>query len=82
MLEPRLGLPPADDDHADLGTAFIMWLGEQVTERGIGNGISLIIFSGIIVGIPSGLSQLIEMIRTDQFTPLGAILLFLPSFVA
>jgi preprotein translocase subunit SecY len=57
------------------GTAFIMWLGEQVTERGIGNGISLIIFSGIIVGIPSGLSNLIDMIRTDQFTPLEAILL-------
>jgi len=57
------------------GTAFIMWLGEQVTERGIGNGISLIIFSGIIVGIPSGLSNLLDMIRTDQFTPLEAILL-------
>jgi preprotein translocase subunit SecY len=57
------------------GTAFIMWLGEQVTERGIGNGISLIIFSGIIVSIPSGLSQLADMIRTDQFTPLEAILL-------
>ena len=40
------------------GTAFIMWLGEQITERGIGNGISLVIFSGIIVAIPSGLTQL------------------------
>ena len=58
------------------GTAFIMWLGEQVTERGIGNGISLIIFSGIVVSIPSGLSQLIDMVRTDQFTPLEVILLF------
>lgn len=56
------------------GTAFIMWLGEQVTERGIGNGISLIIFSGIVVSIPSGLSNLLDMIRTDQFTPLEAIL--------
>jgi len=55
------------------GTAFIMWLGEQVTERGIGNGISLIIFSGIIVRIPSGLAQLSELIRTDQTTPLQAI---------
>ena len=59
------------------GTAFIMWLGEQVTERGIGNGISLIIFSGIIVRIPSGLSQMMDLIRTDQFTPLEAILLVL-----
>jgi len=58
------------------GTAFIMWLGEQVTERGIGNGISLIIFSGIVVSIPSGLSQLVDMVRTDEFTPLEVILLF------
>jgi len=57
------------------GTAFIMWLGEQVTERGIGNGISLIIFAGIVVQIPSGLGALLELIRTDQFTLLGAILL-------
>jgi preprotein translocase subunit SecY len=57
------------------GTSFIMWLGEQVTERGIGNGISLVIFSGIIVGIPSGFAALVELIRTDQFTPLGALLL-------
>jgi preprotein translocase subunit SecY len=58
------------------GTAFIMWLGEQVTERGIGNGISLIIFSGIVVSIPAGLSQLVDMVRTDEFTPLEVILLF------
>lgn len=58
------------------GTAFIMWLGEQVTERGIGNGISLIIFSGIVVSIPSGLSQLVDMVRTDEFTPLEVIILF------
>jgi preprotein translocase subunit SecY len=56
------------------GTAFIMWLGEQVTERGIGNGISLVIFSGIIVGIPSGISRIADMIRTDQLTPLEVIL--------
>ena len=59
------------------GTAFIMWLGEQVTERGIGNGISLIIFAGIIVRIPSGLNQMADLIRTDQFSPLEAILLAL-----
>src|SRR5574342_1248333 len=50
------------------GTAFIMWLGEQITERGIGNGISLVIFSGIVVGIPRGLAQLFELVRTDQFS--------------
>jgi preprotein translocase subunit SecY len=63
------------------GTAFIMWLGEQVTERGIGNGISLIIFSGIVVGIPSGFSRLVDMIRTDQLQPLEFIL-FLAGSVA
>ena len=50
------------------GTAFIMWLGEQITERGIGNGISLIIFAGIVIRIPSALSNLIQLIRTDQFS--------------
>jgi len=62
------------------GTAFIMWLGEQITERGIGNGISLVIFAGIVVGIPRGLVALWEQVRNDQFTLLGAILLF--AFVA
>ena len=57
------------------GTAFIMWLGEQVTERGIGNGISLVIFASIVVSIPAGVGQLVELIRTDQFTLLGSIFL-------
>jgi preprotein translocase subunit SecY len=57
------------------GTSFIMWLGEQITERGIGNGISLVIFSSIIVRIPSALASLFEAVRTEQFTLLGAILL-------
>jgi preprotein translocase subunit SecY len=57
------------------GTAFIMWLGEQITERGIGNGISLLIFAGIVVTIPSALGQLIELIRLDQVSLLGALLL-------
>jgi preprotein translocase subunit SecY len=48
------------------GTAFIMWLGEQISERGIGNGISLIIFAGIVVGLPSAVIGTIEDIRTDQ----------------
>ena len=63
------------------GTAFIMWLGEQVTERGIGNGISLIIFSGIVVGIPAGFSRLVDMIRTDQLQPLEFILFLAGSVV-
>ena len=58
------------------GTAFIMWLGEQITERGIGNGISLVIFSGIIVQIPGALGQLVELLRTDQFSLLQVLFLF------
>ena len=57
------------------GTPFIMWVGEQITERGIGNGISLVIFSSIIVGIPSRLASLWELVRTDQFSLLQALLL-------
>jgi len=48
------------------GTALIMWLGEQITERGIGNGISLIIFAGIVVRIPSGFAQLMEQYTTGE----------------
>jgi len=55
------------------GTAFIMWLGEQITERGIGNGISLIIFAGIIINIPSGFGQLLQLIETDQFSILQTL---------
>jgi len=61
------------------GTAFIMWLGEQITERGIGNGISLVIFSGILVTIPSALGSLWELIRTEQFSLLQV--LFLLGFI-
>jgi preprotein translocase subunit SecY len=57
------------------GTIFLMWLGEQITERGIGNGISLLIFAGIVVTIPSALGQLIELVRLDQVSLLGALVL-------
>ncbi|PLX77204.1 MAG: preprotein translocase subunit SecY [Desulfuromonas sp.] len=51
------------------GTAFIMWLGEQITERGIGNGISLIIFAGIVALIPSALVNSLRLLRTGAVTP-------------
>jgi preprotein translocase subunit SecY len=56
------------------GTCFIMWLGEQITERGIGNGISMVIFAGIIIRVPSAVGNLFQLIRTDQFTLLGTVL--------
>jgi len=60
------------------GSAFIMWLGEQISERGIGNGMSLIIFVGIVVGLPRAIIDLYEKSRTQAwgvFTPLAIILL-------
>ncbi len=57
------------------GTSFIMWLGEQINERGIGNGISLVIFAGIVVSIPSALARVWDMVRTDQLAPIAVILL-------
>jgi preprotein translocase subunit SecY len=57
------------------GTAFIMWLGEQISERGIGNGISLVIFSGIVVSVPGGIMNLYDLLRTDQITIVGGVLL-------
>lgn len=50
------------------GTMFLMWLGEQITERGIGNGISLIITAGIVSGIPSGVARLLKLAKSQSFT--------------
>jgi len=50
------------------GTMFLMWLGEQITERGIGNGISLIIFAGIVAGLPRAIGGTLELVRTGSFT--------------
>ncbi|HWP64539.1 MAG TPA: preprotein translocase subunit SecY [Candidatus Limnocylindria bacterium] len=59
------------------GTAFIMWLGEQITERGIGNGISLIIFAGIVTQLPSAVFTTLEMVRVGEMSILVAGLLLL-----
>jgi preprotein translocase subunit SecY len=56
------------------GTIFVMWLGEQITERGVGNGISLLIFAGIVVGLPNGVRQLVGRI-TDPLSAIGVIVL-------
>src|SRR2546426_9868699 len=56
------------------GTAFIMWLGEQITERGIGNGISLIIFAGIVASVPSAMATTPEVVRNGELSILlGAV---------
>jgi preprotein translocase subunit SecY len=67
------------------GTAFIMWLGEQITDRGIGNGMSLIIFAGIVVGLPNAISNIYtNVFKTREWSPLqlGMILVMMVAVVA
>lgn len=55
------------------GTMFVMWLGEQITERGLGNGISILIFAGIVAGLPSALAGLMDLVRTDAMSILSVL---------
>ncbi|MEK9812098.1 MAG: preprotein translocase subunit SecY [Bordetella sp.] len=57
------------------GTMFLMWLGEQITERGLGNGISIIIFAGIVAGLPAALGGLFELVRTGSMTAIVLIVI-------
>ena len=60
------------------GSIFVMWLGEEITDRGVGNGMSLLIFAGIVVGLPRGVADLLDKARTDawgSFTALAIVLL-------
>ena len=57
------------------GTMFLMWLGEQITERGLGNGISIIIFSGIVAGLPAALAGLFELVSTGAMAVLSALVI-------
>lgn len=57
------------------GTAFVMWLGEQISERGIGNGISLIIYAGIVVGLPGAIVSILQGLRSDTISPFVVIIL-------
>jgi preprotein translocase subunit SecY len=57
------------------GTMFLMWLGEQITERGLGNGVSLIIFAGIAAGLPNAIVGSLELVRTGAMHPLTAIVI-------
>jgi len=64
------------------GTVFVMWLGEQITERGVGNGISLLIFSGIVIGLPSGVQQVVDRLRGGDTMATIAVMALLVSMVA
>jgi preprotein translocase subunit SecY len=59
------------------GTMLLMWLGEQITSRGVGNGVSLIIFAGIVAGLPTGVMQLLTVMRTGQVSSFGGVMIFL-----
>ncbi|MEX0901087.1 MAG: preprotein translocase subunit SecY [Gammaproteobacteria bacterium] len=63
------------------GTMFLMWLGEQVTERGIGNGISIIIFAGIVAGLPSAIGGTLELTRTGEMAPFLVLVLFMMAIL-
>src|SRR5207245_69870 len=64
------------------GSAFIMWLGEQISERGVGNGMSLIIFAGIVVGLPRGIFDLWTNASTQQWGPFtGRALMLLVALI-
>jgi preprotein translocase subunit SecY len=63
------------------GTMFVMWLGEQITERGIGNGMSLIIFAGIVVRLPNALITTFDQLSTGQIGPIRVLFLVLMAFI-
>lgn len=73
VLEPGLLFRLTTVSTLLTGTMFLMWLGEQVTERGLGNGISIIIFAGIAAGLPNAIGGLFELVRTGAMHPLTAL---------
>ncbi len=64
------------------GTMFLMWLGEQITERGVGNGISMIILAGIVAGVPAAVAGTAELVRNGEMSPATAILMLLGAIAA
>ena len=75
VIDPGFGFKVLTVLSLTAGTAFIMWLGEQITERGIGNGMSLIIFAGIVAGLPQGVILTIQMVQAETIQPLGLLAL-------
>ena len=75
VLSPGFGFRMSAVVSLTAGTMFLMWLGEQITERGLGNGISILIFAGIAAGLPGAVGGLLELVRTGAMSPLVAILI-------
>lgn len=76
VLDPGLAFRATTAVSLVTGTMFLMWLGEQITERGLGNGISMIIFAGIAAGLPNALGSLFELVRTGSIGPFVTIVIF------
>ncbi len=76
VLEPGLAFRLTTMVTLTTGTMFLMWLGEQITKRGIGNGISLIIFSGIVAGLPRAIYGTLDLVRTGAFSIPLALMIF------
>ena len=76
VLIPGIGFKITTVATLVTGTMFLVWLGEQISERGIGNGISLIIFASIVAGLPSAVAGTLELARTGTFSPIGVLALF------
>jgi preprotein translocase subunit SecY len=75
VLNPGIGFKVMTVITLVTGTMFIMWLGEQITERGIGNGISLIIFAGIVAGLPQAVAQTLTLAEKGQFSPFRVLII-------
>ena len=77
VIEPGFGFRMTSVVSLTAGTMFLMWLGEQITERGLGNGISILIFAGIAAGLPGALGGLFELIRTGAMSIFAALFIIL-----
>ncbi len=77
VLAPGFGFRMTAMVSLTAGTMFLMWLGEQITERGLGNGISILIFAGIAAGLPSAMGGLMELVRTGAMSILVALVIVL-----
>jgi preprotein translocase subunit SecY len=75
VINPGMGFRMTAVVSLTAGTMFLMWLGEQITERGLGNGISILIFAGIAAGLPSALGGLFELVRTGAMNPLVSMMI-------
>lgn len=73
VIDPGMGFRLTAVVSLVAGTMFLMWLGEQITERGLGNGISILIFAGIAAGLPSAIGGLLELVRTGAMNILVSI---------